>query len=494
MLERVLDIDEIKIRFQDAEKKIASFKAKLKEEIENYESQWYYGWYLKDQDDENPNDNHPRVQNVIDLKKLIDDSSLAAPLAKNLLEYIDGSNNHFSWAWFSPLKDYVRDAVNEFPSIYLDSIDNDLKLFTSDKTKTTNLSIHPIQDELAQTNDKLQVAQCTILELQQMVEIQRQTIKLNKGIIESLHRVIDQLIKNFALFKKNADDAVMSFGNMMLDAALYITDVTQNDLPFTQQDEVEAISTEETPTMWIDLNTQNTAGEILDDYYAASQNALQFTDGSPNEILSSLQVSPEYLLFQELQAQELENAQRLASQLDALSDENVQLQAELVLVRQELAEAKKNPVQQGGLMAAEHNNDSQQSAPPPPPPPGPPPPLAKPPARIIVKKTVPSEVNSSDNEPQQLPLGAKTRGTLFAGSANETQAGLLDELAKAAARRSAKAEVKMTPPKKQFLTSQEDLFSTLRKKFENTLRSPAKLRTKKTVNPDAANTSLDKTF
>ncbi len=129
MLKRI-NTSEVEERYKKASRELTAFKKHITEAIGEYESSWYYRWYLdgKEIDSKNLTDYHPRVKNVTELKAFIDNSTQAAQLADDLFEYVDGSNDHFSWAWFSPLRDYVRYAVEDYSYSDLRSYDADMKL------------------------------------------------------------------------------------------------------------------------------------------------------------------------------------------------------------------------------------------------------------------------------------------------------------------------------------------------------------------------------
>lgn len=108
------------------------FKRDLSEALNSYTASWYHQDRITYQK-KHPKWTHPRIEDVKALEKIINENTATTDLVNDIIDYIDGDNDHFWFAWFSPLRDYMRDAVDNFTAKHnTEIIDRDLQL-VSDK-------------------------------------------------------------------------------------------------------------------------------------------------------------------------------------------------------------------------------------------------------------------------------------------------------------------------------------------------------------------------
>ncbi len=420
MLDRI-DTSEVEKRFKHAQDKFSAFKLNITKAIGEYESSWYFQWYLDGKTVEDAlklSSCHSRVRNVYQLKDIIEKSTHATQLADDLTDYIDGDNDHFSWAWFSPLRDYVRDAVEDYAYTDLQSYDADMKLFlngnktelTASSTETTFNDDGPIGPGFAkQSQDALAYHQLTIKyaksnkenrELKEQVWQQEETIKEQESLIASLRDIISELLIQITTFKQVARSVVGTFGDILDQIGNYFNlksarEIEQQkfdpllDTPHTPISESATLNTpdrigknwQNALPLWLGENGvhyleqfENAEYDLDCAVYTADGVTLKapdvFNPHMTYEYLS-YRVGMEDTLTEQVQAKEefekdLETAE---GRLQELESENEQLRKDLEQARLQLA-------QQASSSAPGEQTEPSNAAPPPPPV-APPPPAAK---------------------------------------------------------------------------------------------------------------------
>lgn len=87
------------------------FKEQVNQAIQDYDNKWitrFRRWWAS-----GDSQRHPRLKDIDALRKIVSESTYTEQLANNLIGYIDDPNQ-FRWAKLSPLRRYVRNAVDGF--------------------------------------------------------------------------------------------------------------------------------------------------------------------------------------------------------------------------------------------------------------------------------------------------------------------------------------------------------------------------------------------
>ncbi len=165
---------------KSANKQREDFKRDLTNALKEYCASWYHQERVEHQK-KHPKWTHPRIDDVTALEKIIKTSTTTTDLADKIIDYIDGDNDHFWFAWFSPLRGYMRDAVEAFTDKHdIKTIDHDLKLF-SEKPRSQIISSQSPQrknsDSLSDTEVEDDSHTEDQSELQQQIEALTKQLK-----------------------------------------------------------------------------------------------------------------------------------------------------------------------------------------------------------------------------------------------------------------------------------------------------------------------------
>lgn len=409
MLDRI-DTSEVEKRFKHAQEKFSAFKLNITKAIGEYESSWYFQWYLEGKTIEEAlklSSCHPRVRNVHQLKDIIEKSTQATQLADDLTDYIDGENDHFSWAWFSPLRDYVRDAVEDYAYTDLQSYDADMKLVS---TQTTCKDVGPIGPGFAkQSQEALSYHQLTIKyaktnkenrELKEQVLQQEETIKEQESLIASLRDIISELLIQITTFKEVARSVVGTFGDILDQIGNYFNLKSAREIEQQKFDPSSDTSTTPTRTATtlntperIEKNWQNALplwlGENGVHYLEQFENAeydldcaMYTADGVTlkDPGVFNTDMAYEYLNYkqgmEDTLTQQVQEKEEVEKALDTAEGRLQELESENEQLRKDLEQARLQLATQTSSSATGEQIEPSNAAPPPPPA-APPPPAQK---------------------------------------------------------------------------------------------------------------------
>ncbi|MBX9587191.1 MAG: hypothetical protein K2X50_08020 [Gammaproteobacteria bacterium] len=542
MLKRTINTSEVEKREKKARHQFEAFKTHITEAIGEYESAWYYQWHLSSHAEYqrvNPTYTHPRVQNVTQLKSIISKSTEATKLADDLVEYVDGSNDNFSWAWFSPLRDYVRYAVEDYSYSDLQSYDADMKFFVMVDSKSSlgeteesrkipidQTSVNEVLNNnsavlhkiIKSTKEKNQ-------ELEQKAREQEAIIQDQESLIKLLRDIISELLIQITTFREVAHSVIGTFGDILAQIGEYFNLKSErenqntksslvNDLeyldhevstPSTPKRSENSESSIATPST-VDRQGKNWQNALplwlnevgvknIDDFEAASSDlnhAIFTAEGSAGVLNASNVYNPdmtyEYLDYRSgMEAavtEQIEQKEELDADLQTAVQRCEELALENEQLRIKLQQAEQQLAQQNPSSSDAH---SDNAAPPPPPPPGPPPPpeakagIAAP-LRFFRKK------KEGEEAAPGLPRPDNARGpstpTDSATAPTDVATGFKDELNSKVKARLTKTGIKFTPTKKQIYgTHQQDplLSAALANRFRGVYGiSPKKSPSQKT--------------
>ena len=217
-----INSEEVEQRFKDAQNKLREFKDHVNQALESYKNSFSYRlrlWLLG----KKTSDPDARHQNIIEIEQLLAQHNTATALADALAYYLEGPIEHFSWAWFSPLRSLVLEALENTPTNSLAAIDRDLKLgsyvvmaesiiqlpeHTSTSTSSSDNTLTALQHALASTKQALCEATKKISTQQQQLDSQQDTLDSNNTLIETLSHNIQSLTEQLSTFKLHAENLV----------------------------------------------------------------------------------------------------------------------------------------------------------------------------------------------------------------------------------------------------------------------------------------------
>lgn len=527
MLKRTINTSEVEKREKKARHQFEAFKTHITKAIGEYESAWYYQWHLSSHAEYqrvNPKYTHPRVQNVTQLKSIISKSTEATKLADDLVEYVDGSNDNFSWAWFSPLRDYVRYAVEDYSYSDLQSYDADMKFFVmvdskSSPSETTVEEFRKIPLDQTSVGEALTNNSATLHKiikstkeknqaLEQKVTEQAAIIQDQELLIKLLRDIISELLIQITTFREVARSVIGTFGDILAQIGDYFNLKSEREnqnaksslvnhgesldhevsTPCTPQRSEKSDSNIVTPSTvdrqgrnWqyaLPLWLNEVGVKNIDDFEAASDDlnhAIFTAEGSASVVNDFSVYNPdmtyEYLDYRSgMEAAVTEQVEQ-KEELDLDLQSSVQRSAELALeneqLRRELEQAKQQLAQQ---MPSSSELQSENAAPPPPPPPGAPPPpavkidtTARP--RFFRKKIQGEEADPGLPKPNI--DGDPVTPTVSATAPTDVATDFKDELNSKVKARMTKPGIKFTPTKKAYDTHQQypPLFAALASRF-----------------------------
>lgn len=431
MLERI-NTTEVENRYKKATNDFAAFKTLATTAITDYENTWYYqSWYLP-KDSDKDEDLHPRAKNVKDAKEIINRATSAAALADALMDYVDGDNNHFSWAWFCPLIYNISDAVAEYSYPALQSIDADLTLCVkTEGTKDVNLfsdlqkepltssvlsldpsvsqplqppgpvsakkealdnnsvALHKLLKSAKDKNKELeqQIAnqQATIDEQQETIDDQQATIDEQQSLIISLRDIISELLIQISSFNEAARSVISAFGDTLAQIGEYFNFKSAREIAqHGALSHSEELSTPEKQEknwqtalpIWLNF----TGTQLVDQFEAAEEELGEavYTANASTTLLNDPNIFNPIMTFEYFdykQSMEDELTQQV-EQTEEISQRYQQLELENKQLRRELEQAKLELAQQPISTDAANTTNVPLAPPPPAAPPPPPAPLA----------------------------------------------------------------------------------------------------------------------
>ncbi|MBX9587192.1 MAG: hypothetical protein K2X50_08025 [Gammaproteobacteria bacterium] len=209
--------------FDEAQRKRDKFKQKLTTALKEYSKAWYHKERV-DYQKKNPKWTHERIEDVNALNKIINESSTTTDLAEKIIDYIDGDNDHFWFAWFSPLRGYMRDVVESFTDKHdTKTIDHDLKLFSdklqdksssSAQRKNSDSLSDSITDDDSQTEDKTEFQERIDEFTKQLKAVTKQLRKKNS----ELENKASELAELKKLIETNKDPQIQQLTQELTEA------------------------------------------------------------------------------------------------------------------------------------------------------------------------------------------------------------------------------------------------------------------------------------
>lgn len=189
------------LAYNMASEKFKLFQMQLQGSINKYKSTFAYG--LHEKKSQRTGVNHPRVEDVLALQRILDDAKYTLSLKDAFLEYIDNPD-HFSWRKLCPLRRYVRNAVNQYikqhniesleltdailsslenqgasDNLHVSEEDSDTQGSKEEKASENTRRIEHLQHKLRENQESLEAAQLEVKRLTLAKQSVQNAVNLN---------------------------------------------------------------------------------------------------------------------------------------------------------------------------------------------------------------------------------------------------------------------------------------------------------------------------